>query len=172
MNIEDVKRSISAVPDFPKKGIVFRDITPIFYDYKKVQFIIDSIYEFATKLNIDVIVAAESRGYLIGLPLAVRMEKPFVMVRKKGKLPRQTISIDYELEYGKNTLEIHDDSIKPNQRVLIVDDLIATGGTSIAIEKLVEKLKGKVVGHAYLIELEELKGRQKLQGEFFSLVKY
>ncbi|MEF9984880.1 MAG: adenine phosphoribosyltransferase [Malacoplasma sp.] len=172
MTIKEISETISSVEDFPKKGIVFRDITPIFYDFEKVEFIIDKFVEFANTLTVDVIVAAESRGYLIGLPLAMKLKKPFIMVRKKGKLPRKTISVDYELEYGHNTLEIHEDAIKPGQKVLLVDDLIATGGTSLAIEKLIHRLNGVVVGQAYLIELKDLCDRDKLEGKIFSLIQY
>lgn len=172
MTIKDIINSISSVDNFPKEGIVFRDITPIFYDFKKVEFIIDKFVEFAENLNVDVIVAAESRGYLIGLPLAMQLKKPFVMVRKKGKLPRKTISVDYELEYGANTLEIHNDAIQPGQRVLLVDDLIATGGTSLAIENLIHQLHGVIVGQAYLIELKDLCDKSKLEGKVFSLIQY
>lgn len=172
MDYQDIKDSVISVPDFPKKGIDFKDITPIFLDYKKVDFILDEMVSFAKTLDIDVVVAPESRGFLFGAQLALRLKKPFVMIRKPNKLPRETISIQYDLEYGKGVLEVHKDDIKESNKVLIVDDLIATGGTSIAIQKLMAKLNATVVGQVYLIELVNLCNHDLLEGKFFSLIKY
>lgn len=172
MTYDDIKKSIVSVLDFPKKGIDFKDITPLFLDYKKIDFIVDEMSKFASTFDFDIIVAPESRGFLFGLPLALKMKKPFVLARKKGKLPRPTQSIDYDLEYGKATIEVIKEDIKQNSKILIVDDLIATGGTSIAIQELVESLGAKVVGQVYLIELIELCNHEQLHGKFFSMLKY
>lgn len=173
MELKDIENTIAKIDDFPKKGIVFRDITPLFLEPKKIDFIIDEmIKRIPSKDDIDVIVAPESRGYLFGLPLALKMNKPFVMVRKPNKLPREKLSIDYELEYGNNTLEIHKNDIKENWNVLIVDDLLATGGTTCAIQELVTQLKANVVSQIYLIELEGLADKTKLKGNLISLIKY
>ncbi len=168
----DFKKYIMDVKDYPKKGVIFKDITPLFLYPNVVEQIIDEFANFAKKYDIDVIVGAESRGYLFGLPLALKLKKSFVLVRKPNKLPRETYKISYKLEYGESSVEIHKGDIKPNQRVLIIDDLLATGGTVEAIEKLVKMSNGIVVGSAYLIELESLNGRKKLTGEIFSILKY
>lgn len=172
MKISDIEKAIVSIQDFPKKDILFRDITPLFLDPNKINFIIDQMYNELSKVEYDVIVAPESRGYLFGLPLALKANKPFVMVRKPNKLPRPKLSIDYELEYGHNILEIHKDDIKPNSKVLIVDDLLATGGTSCAIQEMIKQLDSKVVGHMYLIELVGLANKSKLEGQVFSLIKF
>lgn len=172
MDIKDIEKSIAKIDDFPKKGIVFRDITPLFLEPTKVNFIIDEMIKFINPNNIDIVVAPESRGYLFGLPLALKINKPFVMVRKPNKLPREKLSIDYELEYGKNTLEIHKNDIKSNSNILIVDDLLATGGTTCAIQELIRKLGANVVQQVYLIELESLVDKSKLKGDVISLIKY
>lgn len=173
INLENIKNSIVTVSDFPIKGISFKDITPLFLDPKKIEFIIDEMKKICSKLDFDIVVSPESRGFLFGIPLALKIEKPFVFIRKKGKLARPTESIDYELEYGKSTLEVIKQDVKPGNRVLIVDDLIATGGTSIAIQTLLKKLNAKVVGQIFLVELTSLlKDKSKLDGDFFSLIKY
>lgn len=169
---EKIKEYIIDIPDYPKKGVVFRDITPLFAKYEIINSIIDEFADFAKLLNIDVIAGAESRGFLFGVPLSLKLKKPFVLVRKPNKLPRETYSVSYDLEYGSSSIEIHKGDIKPGQRVLIIDDLLATGGTVEAIEKLVKKSEGVVAGSAYLIELTSLKGREKLSGSIFSILKY
>lgn len=172
VSIDKIKEYIIDIPDYPKKGVIFRDITPLFSNYEIINSIIDEFAEFAKLLNIDVIVGAESRGFLFGVPLSLKIKKPFVLVRKPNKLPRETYSVSYNLEYGSSSIEIHKGDIKPGQRVLIIDDLLATGGTVEAIEKLVKMSDGVVAGSAYLIELESLKGRDKLSGSVFSILKY
>lgn len=172
VSIDKIKKYIIDIPDYPKKGVIFRDITPLFSNYEIINSIIDEFAEFAKLLNIDVIVGAESRGFLFGVPLSLKLKKPFVLVRKPNKLPRETYSVSYNLEYGSSSIEIHKGDIKPGQRVLIIDDLLATGGTVEAIEKLVKMSDGVVAGSAYLIELEALKGRDKLSGLIFSILKY
>lgn len=172
MTYDDIKKSIVSVMDFPKQGIDFKDITPLFLDHKKIEFIIDEMAAFAKTLDFDIIAAPESRGFLFGLPLSLKMKKPFILVRKKGKLAREVESIDYELEYGKSTLQVVKSDIKSNSKVLIVDDLIATGGTSVAIQNLMKKLNAEVVGQVYLIELVELCKHENLDGKFYSMLKY
>lgn len=172
MEIKDIENTIAKIKDFPKKGIIFRDITPLFLEPKKINFVIDKMIEKISSIDVDIIVAPESRGYLFGLPLALRMNKPFVMVRKPNKLPREKLSIDYELEYGNNTLEIHKNDIKENSKILIVDDLLATGGTTCAIQELMHQLKANVVAQVYLIELDGLADKTKLKGNVISLIKY
>lgn len=172
MEWKDIENTIARIDDFPKKGIIFRDITPLFLEPEKINFIVDEMAKKVSSSKIDVIVAPESRGYLFGLPLALKMNKPFVMVRKPNKLPREKLSINYELEYGNNTLEIHKNDIKENSNILIVDDLLATGGTSCAIQELVSQLKANVVSQIYLIELEGLSDKTKLKGNVISLIKY
>lgn len=168
--VEDYVRSI---PDFPEKGIVFRDITTVLQDKDGFQLAIDSMEKELDGLDYDMILGAESRGFIFGAPLAYNQKKAFVPVRKKGKLPCETIAMEYELEYGTATLEIHKDAIKPGDKVVIVDDLIATGGTIEAITKLVEMLAGEVVKIIFLLELEGLKGREKLKDySVSSVVKY
>lgn len=158
--LEDYVRSI---PDFPQEGIIFRDVTSVLADGDGLHLAIDTMQDKVKDLEYDVIVGPESRGFIFGMPIAYNMHKPFALVRKKGKLPCETVSMDYDLEYGKATIEMHKDSIKPGQKVLIVDDLVATGGTTEAIVKLVESLGGEVVGIVVMIELAGLKGREKLK---------
>lgn len=168
--VEDYVRSIQ---DFPKKGINFRDITTVLQDREGFQLAIDSMQKELEGLEFDTILGAESRGFIFGAPLAYNMKKAFVPVRKKGKLPYETIAMEYELEYETATLELHKDAIHPGDRVVIVDDLIATGGTIEATTKLVEMLGGKVVKIVFLLELEGLKGREKLADyDVASIVKY
>lgn len=157
--LEDYVRSI---PDFPEEGIIFRDVTSVLGDADGLQLAVNTMQEKVADLDIDVVVGPESRGFIFGTPIAYNLKKPFVLIRKKGKLPCETVSIDYDLEYGKATIEMHKDSIKPGQRVLIVDDLIATGGTTEAMIKLIESLGGEVVGVVVMIELAGLKGREKI----------
>ena len=172
VSVDKIKEYIIDIHDKTKKGVIFRDITPLFSNYEIINSIIDEFAEFAKLLNIDVIVGAESRGFLFGVPLSLKIKKPFVLVRKPNKLPRETYSVSYNLEYGSSSIEIHKGDIKPGQRVLIIDDLLATGGTVEAIETVVKMSDGVVAGSAYLIELESLKGREKLSGSVFSILKY
>ena len=158
-NYEDY---IASVTGFPKEGILFRDITPLLQDGKAFNHALKDIAKFGKKLGADVILGPESRGFIFGCPVASKLGIGFVPVRKPGKLPRKTIEESYELEYGTNTLSIHEDALKPGQKVLIVDDLLATGGTVNAAIKLVERLGAKVVGCAFLIELVDLKGRENI----------
>ena len=160
--IEDYVRSI---PDFPEEGIIFRDVTSVLQDADGLHLAIDLMQEKIKDLEFDVVVGPESRGFIFGVPIAYNLHKPFVPVRKKGKLPCETVSMEYELEYGTATIEIHKDAIKPGQKVLIVDDLMATGGTIEAIIKLITQLGGEVVGSVFLMELAGLEGRKKLEGQ-------
>ena len=155
---------IRVIPDFPAPGVMFRDITTVFQDADGMQMAIDKMQEAVKDLDFDIIVGAESRGFIFGSAMAYNLHKPFVLVRKKGKLPCETIEQTYDLEYGKATLEMHIDAIKPGQKVLIVDDLLATGGTLKASVELVEKLGGKVAGILVMIELKGLEGRKNLEG--------
>lgn len=161
--MKDLKEYITNIPDFPQKGIIFRDVTSVLQDADGLKLAIDSMQKNLEGVDFDVIVGAESRGFVFGMPLAYNLHKPFVMIRKKGKLPRETIEQSYNLEYGTATLEMHKDSIKKGQKVVIVDDLIATGGTAKAMAKLVQKLGGEVVQFNFLVELEALKGRETLR---------
>lgn len=154
----DFKKHIANIPNFPKEGILFRDITPLMLDGKAYQEAVNKITEFAKDTKADLIIGPEARGFIFGCPVATNLGVGFAPVRKKGKLPRETIEFDYTLEYGTNTLCLHKDAIKPGQKVLIVDDLLATGGTAYAATKLVEKLGGVVCGIAFLLELTNLKG--------------
>lgn len=155
---------VMSIPDFPEKGIMFRDVTSVLQDAEGLQLAIDTMQELVKDLDYDAVVGAESRGFIFGTPIAYNQHKPFILIRKKGKLPRETVSVDYELEYGTATIEMHRDSIQRGQKVLIVDDLIATGGTTEAMIKLVEQLGGEVVGVVVLMELAGLKGRERLAG--------
>jgi len=159
-----IEEYIRSIPDFPEKGIIFRDITSVLQDADGFQLAVDELYKLLDGLEFDVIVGTESRGFILGAPLAYKLHKPFVPVRKKGKLPCDTISQEYSLEYGKAEIEIHTDAIKAGQKVVIVDDLIATGGTLKAAAQLVERLEGQVVRIVCLIELAGLNGRAKLSG--------
>lgn len=169
-NLEDY---IESIKDFPKKGIVFRDITSVLSDKDGLKLAIDSLQDKIKDIDFDVIVAPESRGFIFGMPIAYNMNKSFVPVRKKGKLPRKTISADYNLEYGSATLQMHKDSIKQGDKVIIVDDLIATGGTLQAIINMVESLGGEVVRICTLIELVDLNARKLLDKyEIVSCIEY
>ncbi|MBI2500477.1 MAG: adenine phosphoribosyltransferase [Deltaproteobacteria bacterium] len=171
--MEEIKKKIRDIPDFPKPGIVFKDITPLLADSHSFQQVIDGFAKRYADKGIDYVVAIESRGFLFGAPLAYRLDAGFVPVRKKGKLPHKTDSVTYALEYGTDTLEIHQDAVHEGSRVLVIDDVLATGGTARATCELVEKTGGKVVEFACLMELEFLNGREKLKGhEIYSLLKY
>lgn len=170
MNLYDY---VASIPDFPSKGIIFRDITPIMDNGEALKYVIDSFAEYAKKIGADVVVGPEARGFVFGAPIAYALGLGFVPIRKPGKLPRKTVSCTYELEYGTNELHIHEDAIKPGQKVLIVDDLLATGGTVEAAAKLVEKLGGQVVGCGFIVELDDLKGREVLKDyDVYSMISY
>ncbi len=173
MSSKDIENAIRDIPDFPKKGIIFKDITPVLSDIDLLRKSIDMMVEPYMKQKIDVVVGIESRGFIFGTPIADKLDASFVLVRKPGKLPYKTEKISYELEYGTDTLEIHKDSINEGQKILIVDDLLATGGTAEATCKLITKLKGNILGLAVLVELEFLEGRKKLNPyNVHSIVKY
>ncbi|MFS8630817.1 MAG: adenine phosphoribosyltransferase, partial [Bacillales bacterium] len=164
---------IAIVEEFPKAGIKFKGLTPLMHNGKAFKYATDQIVQYARNLDVDIVVGPEARGFIVGCPVAYSLEIGFAPVRKEGKLPRETISIEYGLEYGKDVLTIHKDAIKPGQRVLIVDDLLATGGTIDATVKLVEKLGGIVAGIAFIVELTYLNGRKKLEGyDILTLVQY
>lgn len=162
--MKKLEEYVVSIPDFPEKGIIFRDVTSVLQDAEGLRLAIDTMQEKIRDIDFDVIVGPESRGFIFGMPLAYNNRKPFVLIRKAGKLPRETVSVTYDLEYGQAEIEMHKDSIKPGQKVLIVDDLIATGGTTEAMIKLIEGLGGEVAGIVVLIELAGLKGREKLKG--------
>lgn len=169
----DFKKYIASIPDFPQPGVLFRDITPLMSNGEAFHAATSEIQKFAEQVGAEVIAGPESRGFIFGCPVAANLHIGFVPVRKPGKLPRETISYRYDLEYGSNELHMHKDAIKPGQKVLIVDDLLATGGTVQATIKMIEELGGVVVGCAFLIELEGLKGRDALAGyEVFTLMSY
>ncbi len=171
--MKNLEEYIESVMDFPKKGINFRDVTSALQDKEGLKLSIDSMQKLIKDVDFDVVVAPESRGFIFGMPIAYNLNKSFVPVRKKGKLPRETIEQDYDLEYGSATLQMHKDSIKKGDRVIIVDDLIATGGTLEAITKMVERLGGKVVKICALIELTDLKGRELLANyDVVSCIQY
>ena len=161
--MKKVEDYVVSIPDFPEPGIIFRDVTSVLQDAEGLKLAIDGIHEKLKGLEFDVIAGTESRGFIFGMPVAYNLGKPFVLVRKKGKLPRKTVSIEYELEYGNAEIEMHKDSIKPGQKVVLIDDLIATGGTIEAAAKLVELLGGEVVKMVFLMELAGLKGRERLE---------
>ncbi len=162
--MKKLEEYVRSIPDFPEKGIIFRDVTSVLQDANGLHLAIETMQDLVKDLDVDVIAGPESRGFIFGTPIAYNMHKPFVLIRKKGKLPCETVSIDYALEYGTATIEMHKDSIKPGQKVLIVDDLIATGGTTKAMIDLVESLGGEVVGIVVLMELAGLEGRKKIEG--------
>ena len=171
--MEELKQVIRNVPDFPKPGIGFKDITTLIKDGVSFQKAIDIMSDHYNPNDVDVIVGIEARGFIFGSALAYKWGKGFVPVRKPGKLPAETIKEEYQLEYGTDAVEIHKDAIQPNQRVLIIDDLLATGGTVAATTRLVEKLQGKIVSIGFLIELSFLNGREKLINyDVFSLVDF
>ena len=169
----DLKLYIREIPDFPRPGVLFRDITPLLKDPTAFNYVLDCFAERYVGASVDTIVAIEARGFLFGAPLACRLKKPLVPARKQGKLPAESLRAEYSLEYGTNVVEIHTDAIVPGQGVLIVDDLLATGGTLAATAQLVEQAGGRVESLALVIELIELGGRRHLQGyDLFSLVQY
>ena len=169
----EFKAAIRRVPDFPKKGIVFRDITTLWKEGPLLRRCTQVLYERYKDKRIDAVLGIEARGFVVGAPLAERLGVGFIPLRKVGKLPGAKISESYELEYGTATLEIHRDAIEKGDRILIVDDLIATGGTALAAAKLVEVLRGNVVGFAFVVDLTFLKGREALKGyDVYSIVKY
>lgn len=162
--MKKLEEYVRSIPDFPKEGIIFRDVTSVLEDAEGLHLAIDTMQDMVNDLDFDVVVGAESRGFIFGAPIAYNLGKPFVLIRKKGKLPCETVSQEYELEYGTAEIEMHKDSIKPGQKVLIVDDLIATGGTTEAMIRLVEQLGGEVAGVLVMIELAGLCGREKIAG--------
>ena len=162
--IKPIEEYVRSIVDFPEPGIVFRDVTSILEDADGLHLAIDLMQEKLDGVDFDVVVGPESRGFIFGVPIAYNRHKSFVPVRKKGKLPCETISQEYELEYGSAVIEMHKDSIKPGQRVVVIDDLMATGGTIEAIIKMIEALGGTVVKIVFLMELEGLEGRKKLEG--------
>ena len=171
--MKKIEEYVRSIPDFPEPWIIFRDITSILQDADGLHLAIDSLQDLIKDVDVDVIVGAESRGFIFGMPMAYNLHKPFVPVRKKGKLPCETISQSYDLEYGQAEIEIHKDAIKPGQKVVIVDDLIATGGTMEAAVKLIEELGGEVVKILFLMELAGLKCREKLKGyDVASVIRY
>lgn len=171
--MKKLEEYVRSIPDFPEEGIVFRDVTSVLQDKDSLKMSIDQMQENLKGLDFDVIVGPESRGFIFGVPIAYNLNKAFIPVRKKGKLPCETVEMEYALEYGTATIEMHKDSIKPGQKVVIIDDLIATGGTVEAITKLIEQLGGEVVKIVFLMELEGLKGREKLKGyDVASVIKY
>lgn len=159
-----VEEYVRSIPDFPEPGIIFRDVTSVLQDAEGLHLAIDLMQEKLEGIDFDVVVGPESRGFIFGVPIAYNLRKPFIPIRKKGKLPCETVSVEYALEYGTAELEIHKDAIKEGQRVVIIDDLMATGGTNEAIIKLIEGLGGKVVKTVFLMELAGLEGRKKLEG--------
>lgn len=164
---------IREIPDFPEQGILFRDITPVFQDPIALRDVVNRMTEHAEQANADIVCGIESRGFLFGVPVSMNIGAPFVTVRKLGKLPYKTITEEYALEYGTNTLEIHVDAVHPGQRVMVVDDLLATGGTAAASARLIERLGGEVAGFMFLIELADLRGRQNLVGyDVTALIQY
>lgn len=167
-NLEEIimkklEEYVRSIPDFPEPGIIFRDVTSILQDADGLQLAIDSIQELLKDTEVDLIAGTESRGFIFGMPVAYNLHKPFVPVRKKGKLPCETISQEYDLEYGSAEIEMHKDAVKPGQKVAVIDDLIATGGTVEAAVKMIEKLGGEVVKIIFLMELAGLKGRERLK---------
>ena len=161
--MKKLEEYVRSIPDFPEPGIIFRDVTSILQDADGLQLAIDSIQEKIKDVDVDVIAGTESRGFIFGVPVAYNLHKPFVPIRKKGKLPCETISQDYDLEYGSATIEMHKDSIKPGQKVVLIDDLIATGGTLEAAVHLLEQLGAKVVKVVCLLELKGLHGRDRIK---------
>ena len=171
--MEELKEKIREVPDFPKAGILFYDVTTLLKDADGLRQAVDLMVDPYVGAGIDKVVGIESRGFILAPAMAIRLDAGFVLVRKPGKLPAKTIEVAYDLEYGQDRIEVHEDAIKAGERVLIVDDLMATGGTAAAAVELVRRLEGNLVGAAFLVELEFLQGRAKVPGvEIFSLLKY
>lgn len=173
MTFEKLKELIRDVPDFPVKGIIFKDITPLLLNPKAFQFAVEKMTEPFKGEKVDKVMAVESRGFIFGAPIALKLNAGLVLIRKKGKLPWKTLTYSYSLEYGEETVEVHEDAINEGEKVLIVDDLLATGGTARAMIELAKKLGGKVAGVTFLIELTFLKGREKLKDyPVYSIIKY
>ncbi|MGI6188236.1 MAG: adenine phosphoribosyltransferase [Clostridiales bacterium] len=169
----ELKEKVRIVMDFPKEGISFKDITTLLKDPEAYVYTVDSLVNYCREKGVDIIVGPEARGFVLGAPVAYALKVGFVPVRKPGKLPAETVKYEYELEYGMDSLEIHKDAIRPGQRVVVVDDLLATGGTALAAVKLVEKLGGIVVGVVFVMELSYLDGRKTLEGyDVYSVVSY
>ena len=162
--MKKLEEYVVSIPDYPEKGIIFRDVTSILEDPEGLQLSIRELQDKLEGMDFNIVIGPESRGFIFGMPIAYNLQKAFVPIRKKGKLPRETVSAEYELEYGTATIEMHKDAIKPGQRVVIIDDLIATGGTNEAMIHLIEGLGGKVVKTVFLMELAGLHGRDRLQG--------
>ena len=162
--MKKLEEYVRSIPDFPEPGIIFRDVTSILQDAAGLHMAVDSLIDMVKDLDYDLVIGPESRGFIFGVPVAYAQHKGFVPVRKKGKLPCETIAMEYDLEYGQATIEMHKDAIRPGQKVIIVDDLIATGGTTEAIVKLIEQLGGQVVKICFVMELAGLKGREHLKG--------
>jgi adenine phosphoribosyltransferase len=172
-DVEDLKKSIRDIPDFPKKGIIFKDITPLLKDARLFKKAVDFLSERFKGMRIDKVVSVESRGFILGSAIAYKLEASFIPVRKKGKLPYLTHRVTYDLEYGQDTLEMHQDAIQKGDKVLIIDDLLATGGTLRATIDLVKKMGGEIDGIGFLIELTFLKGREKNKDyDIFSLIEF
>lgn len=171
--MKKIEEYVRTIPDFPEPGVMFRDVTSVIQDEDGLSLAVDSIDKLLDGTDFDLIAGPESRGFIFGVPVAYKRHKGFIPIRKKGKLPCETIEASYDLEYGQATIEMHKDSIKPGQKVVIVDDLIATGGTIEAIIKMIESLGGIVVKIVFLMELEGLEGRKKLEGyDVASVIKY
>ena len=171
----DLKKYIRSIPDYPKKGILFRDITTLIKDKDAFKNCIDEMSKILNKLNYDKIAAIESRGFIFASPLSYNLSKPYILLRKKDKLPAEKYSVDFELEYGKSTLEIHKDSISSKEKIIVIDDLIATGGTAEAAAKLIEKSGGKVSGFIFVINLFDLGGKKLIENKgykSFSLIDF
>ena len=162
--MKKLEEYVVSIPDFPEPGIIFRDVTSILQDPEGLKLAVDSLLKMVEGLDFDLVVGAESRGFIFGMPVAYELGKAFVPARKPGKLPRETVAAQYELEYGTSSIELHKDAIRPGQKVVIIDDLIATGGTVKAIAGLVEQLGGQVVKICFVMELAGLKGRERLSG--------
>ena len=171
--MNNVEKYIRSIPDFPETGVIFRDVTSVLQDADGLHEAIDAMQELIADTEVDVIAGTESRGFIFGMPIAYNLHRPFVPIRKKGKLPCETMSEKYDLEYGTAEIEIHKDAIKPGQKVVLVDDLIATGGTIEAAIKMIERLGGEVVKVVFLIELAGLKGRERLKNyDVESVIRY
>lgn len=171
--MKKIEEYVRSIIDFPQEGIIFRDVTSVLQDADGLHLAIDLLQDSIKDLEFDIIIGPESRGFIFGVPIAYNLHKPFIPVRKKGKLPCETVEMEYNLEYGTAIIEIHKDAIKPGQKVVIIDDLIATGGTTEAMIKLIEQLGGEVSAICFLMELEGLKGREKLTDyRVESVIKY
>lgn len=170
--MKKLEEYVMSIPDFPEPGIIFRDVTSVLQDADGLNLAINTMNDLVKDVSFDVVAGPESRGFIFGTPIAYINKKPMVLIRKKGKLPRETVEMSYDLEYGQATIEIHKDAIKLGQKVLVVDDLIATGGTTEAMIKLIESLGGEVVGVCVLMELAGLKGRDKLKCPLYSAITY